>query len=369
MGKYFQAAEYYPDDKDIYDFLDSQCRTTDMMLTYLRTRGIFAAQQAQKEYLQRYISLLHFDWLTAVQLVETVDLREMEEKQTNRKVEIAADAVQIYDALQVVQKDRQQQCREVYRTTQKGNTVIATVKYLDIDTSKSRVIQKRERDLEIRITHDAGQISITHTATPRAKAITESILSALMKSTDVSELNDHCIDLSRIRDHKLRLKFFIKMMRELPGMTLLDVCNIKVDRVPPTSEEIADDEQNEEATHEAHEKLKRAVLMGEQLLLTREFSELTSRGFFISSANWISEKNDTRGIKVEFHAGFGESAEGRNFSYRVIGEYHRDEAGDLQTDRKKVCGSDRLAYQDALEKSAYAALDAVERSIKDAELS
>jgi len=360
MSKYFKAAEYYPDDKDIYDFLDSQSRTTDLMLRYLRIRGIFAAKQAQKEDLQRYVSLLHFDWQSAARLVDTVDLRETEEKLTNRRVEIEASADQITDAMQSVQEERQQPNREVYRTRRDGDIVIATVTYLDVDTSKSRVLQKRERDLEMRITPGTGQISITHTDSQKAKTIVENVLGALMRTQELTELNDRRIDLSHLRDHQRRLQFFIKMMREMPGMTLLDVSNIKVDRVPPMTADGEGEEVDQEATREARERLKRAVLMGEQLLLTREFRELTDRGFFISSANWISEKNDGRGIRVEFHAGFGESAEAKDFSYKVMGEYRRDTTGELMAERTKVSGADRVAYQNALETSAFAALAAVE---------
>ncbi len=368
MSKYFKAAEYYPDDKDIYDFLDSQSRTTDVMLTYLRSRGIFAAKQAAKEELQRYVSLLHFDWQSAVLLVDTVDLRETQDTFTNRKAAIPVDAEAVTDAIQAVQNDRQQRKREVYRTTRDGEAVVAHIRYLDVDTSKSRVLQKRERDLEIRITPSAEALSITHTECDRAKVIVENVLDALLTKQEMTEFNDRRIDLSSVRDHRQRLDFFIRMMREMPGMTLLDVSNIKIDRVPATAEG-SDDEADEEATEEAHEKLRRVVLMGEQLLLTREFRELTDRGFFISSANWLTEKNDGHGIKVEFHAGFGESAEGRDFSYKVLGEYHRNDAGEMQVERKRVFGSDRLVYQKALEDSAFAALAAIESRGDDGDVS
>lgn len=368
MSKYFKAAEYYPDDKDIYDFLDSQLRTNDLMLWYLKTRGIFAAKQATKEDLQRYVSLLHFDWPSAVRLVDTVDLRETEEKITNHRVEIAANTEEITDALQSVRDERQQHDREVYRIRRDGDAIIANVQYLDVDTSRSRVLQKRERDLEMRITPSTGEISITHTDSQRAKDIVENVLDALMRTQQVTELNAHRIDLSHIQDHRRRLQFFIKMMREMRDMTLLDVSNIKVDRVPPLTSDGEEEYVDEEIEQEAPEKLKRVVLMGEQLLLTREFRELTDRGFFISSANWISEKNDGRGIRVEFHAGFSESAEAKDFSYKVLGEYHRDDAGELLADRRRVFGTDRLAYQTALETSAFEALAAVERGTSDADV-
>lgn len=364
MGKYFKAAEYCPDDKDIYDFLDSQSRTTDNMLVYLRTRGIFSAKQTPKEDLQRYVSLLNFDWNSAVQLVDTVNLHEVQDKVTNRRVEIPTNQREIIDAIQSVKSDREKSDREVFRIKQEGDLVVVLVQYLDVDTSKSRVLQKRERELEIRFDPKAKQIHVSHTDTPRAASIVDNVLATLAIAKSKPEFRVRKIDLSSIRDHKLRLEFFIKMMRGMKTMAMKDVSSIKVDRIQshPSGEDI--DEDNEE-TDLAHEKLKRAVLMGEQLLLTREYQELTDRGFFISSANWLVEINDGRGVSVEFHAGFSEPSDAKEFNYKVLGEYHRDDNGDMCSTRKKVSESDKIKYQSALENSAFVALAAIEEKKKN----
>lgn len=359
MGKYFKASEYYPDDKDIYDFLDSQTRKTDQVLVFLRTRGIFCAKQTPKDHLQTYVSLLNFDWPSAVRLVDTIDLRETEDKLTNRKIEIDTNADQISDAIKKVQIERQNPNREVFKTKREGDAVVVSVSFVDVDTSKSRVLQKREKELDIRINPLKNEVNVTHTDSPRANEIVESVLQALMTANNAVELKETKIDLSHIRDHKLRLEFFVKMMREMPGMVLLDVSNVKVDRVPPSPSAQDTGENSEKSDEPIREKLKRVVLMGEQLLLTQEYHELTERGFFISSANWQSEKADGRGIRVEFHAGFSDSSDAKEFSYKVMGEYHRDDDGELLAQRRKVFGAERVAYQDALEKSAFSALRAV----------
>jgi hypothetical protein len=266
---------------------------------------------------------------------------------------------QITEVLRKVQIARHQPYREVFKTKTEGDAVVVSVNFVDVDTSKSRVLQKREKDLEIRISPTDTEINITSTDSSRAKEIVQNVLDALKVANATTDIHETKIDLSPIRDHKLRLKFFIKMMREMPGMVLLDVSNVKVDRVPPIQQDEENESANAEAEKPVQEQLRRAVLMGEQLLITREFQELASRGFFISSANWISEKNDGRGVQVEFSAGFSDSSDAKEFSYKVMGEYSRDDDGVVQAQRKKVFGSDRLAYQDALEKSAFAALSAI----------
>lgn len=80
MAKYFKASDYYPDDKDIYDFLDSQTRSINPLLTFLKSKNIFASKLSDKEYLQNYIALLYLDWESANRLVDIVDIRETDEK-------------------------------------------------------------------------------------------------------------------------------------------------------------------------------------------------------------------------------------------------------------------------------------------------
>lgn len=75
MSKYFKDSDYYPDDKDIYDFLDSQTKNTKAMINYLRKRNIFASVSSEKDDLQKFVSLLYFDWESAKELVDLVNIK------------------------------------------------------------------------------------------------------------------------------------------------------------------------------------------------------------------------------------------------------------------------------------------------------
>lgn len=350
-NKYFKASEYYPDDKDIYDFLDSQTRSNDHLMTYLRNRGIFVSKNEPKEDLQRYVSLLYFDWRSAVQLVNMIDLRETEDKLANRKVSIPSTQEHLDEALRRVQNMRQVPNREVYQLRRTETGIIVDVKYIDVDTSKSRVLQKRERELEIRIDDNNGELSIRHTDCAKAKSIVENVLGELMDVVNVKVLPQTYIELKSIKEHRKRLMFFIKLMREIPGFKLINVSNLKIEKMPRQEDEKSKDMDEEEL----RDKLKRAVLIGDQLLLAREFQEFSDRGFFISSATWLSEKDGGYGPQVEFHAGFNDPSEADEFSYKVMGEYEKDENGEFFKQRKKVEGSAKRNYLEALESSAFAA--------------
>lgn len=255
----------------------------------------------------------------------------------------------------VVRDERHEPKREVYRIFEHNNEVDIYVTYLDVDTSKTRVLQKREKELHITATQTDSGWSFRHTDTDRAKNIVKEIVAKIGEATNQESVTEKDIDISNISDNNLRVSFFKQTMSGIENFRLIDVTNIKVDRL--TKDNRGDDEEDDE--EELQEKLKKVVMYGVDLFTTPEFQELVNQGFFISGAQWKSEKTDAQGERVEFSAGFNLPTEGKEFVYKVLGVYRLDDSGNLLQTREKAYGSEKKLYLAALESSAHKALTSV----------
>jgi len=354
MAKYFKASDYYPDDKDIFDFLDSQTRSIKPLLMFLKSRNIFSSKKSEKENLQNYISLLYFDWESANRLVDIIDIRETEQKVRHSEFNIDTESDVVHSTANLIRNERHEAKREVYRISTHNEEVDIHVTYLDIDTSKTRVLQKREKELHITASQTEGGWTFRHTDTERAKNIVKHLVSKLGEATNQESVTEKSIDIGHILDNTIRVSFFRNTMSGIEGFRLIDVTNIKVDRIARVHQ--SDDEEDEE---ELEEKLKKVVMYGVDLFTTVEFQELVNQGFFISGAQWKSEKTDGQGERVEFSANFNAPSEGKDFVYKVLGVYRLDDSGNLLQTKEKVYGTEKKAYLSALESSAHAALRSV----------
>ena len=369
MGKYFKASDYYPDDKDIYDFLDSQTRSIEPIASFLRSRYVFVSKEDDKEHLQVYSSLLYFDWPSANKLVDTVNIREVEQKVCHSKICVDTGIEVVKSAIQAVKDGRDCSKREVYQIRQNSNdTIEIDVTYLDIDTSKTRVLQKREKDLQIVASKNGEEWCFRYTDNDRSKTIVKEIKEKLLTEIQLDTCTEKIIDLSHIRDHSVRVDFFKKMMTEIEGFRFLGASTIKVDRLPRETQPQNDDDDDidqEEQIIELENRLKKVIMYGQDLFTVREFQELVRDGFFISSSQWKSQKRDGNPEVIEFSAGFNNSPEGKDFYYKVLGVYKLDDGGNLKKVREKVFGLERDTYLSALEKNAYNALISVENTANE----
>lgn len=95
------------------------------------------------------------------------------------------------------------------------------------------------------------------------------------------------------------------------------------------SEEGEDDEAldlEEEDEDEVGAEMFAAVvhsmqLSGQNLVQSREYRDLTSRGFYITAISWRSESEDTPPDIIQFDAGFQDRKEGTGFKYAIQGAF------------------------------------------------
>ncbi len=355
MAKYFKASDYYPDDKDICDFLDSQTRSIDPMLMFLRSRNIFSSKESDKDSLQNYISLLYFDWESASRLVDIVNIKDIEQKVRHSNYDIDVDSNTIHTLATAVRNERGEARREVYRIIKHDNEVDIRVTYLDIDTSKTRVLQKKEKELQITANPTENGWCFRHTDNERAKDIIKTFIEKISQTTSQEVIPQKSVEIGHLSDNTQRVAFFKKTMSDMDGFRLIDVSNLKVDRLLRDLQS----EDETETEEEVEEKLRKVVMYGIDLFTTTEYQNLVRQGFFISGAQWKSQKSDGNGELVEFSAGFNSPSEGKDFAYKVLGVFRIDDTGNIMQTREKVVGTEKKTYLTALESSAHKALDTI----------
>lgn len=338
MGKYFRSSYYYPDDKDIYDFLSATHATIDAMLQFLRREGIYVSEKESREHLCEYISLYYLSWENAEQLVDLVNVRETDEPATSQSYSWTGPFSDVSDAMKGVQAIRATREREVYTIDATADAISVTVSYVEIENGKTRLLQQREKSLSLQIQKRADGFHVRYDNNPRSEAIIQTLIGQLQEqdqSEEKKEIRGSGIDLSGVTSAKGRVDFFRKMMDGIEGLDLREVTKIGMERLPGTVIE-GDEELDEDDVEETIEKM---IVYGRRLWQTPAFQEFVEKGFFVSNATWRSELKQPTREHVELSAGFSSPKEGQGFQYKVHAIFRRDDNGDLRPARERVLGA------------------------------
>jgi hypothetical protein len=336
MNKYFRSSYYCPDDKDVYDFLKATKATGDSMLKFLREQGIYASSRDTSEHLCDHISTYYLDWHAAEKLVDLVNVREGEDAQAGQDVPWNGKFTDIGTAAQAVQELRSVRDRETYVIEQTGDKCVVKISYVDVENGKTRLLQQRDKELTLTIESRPNGFHIRHDNVPRADVIISNLLGILAQPNaeeEKQELKPSQVELTAIRTAKGRVDFFKKMMDGIDGLTLREVTHIRTERMPRA--EIAE-EEDEAEREEAEETVRRIVMYGRRLWETKEFRDLVDKGFFASSATWRAEQATASREHIDVTVGFNQAIEGKDFHYKILGVYNRDDQGDLRPSRERL---------------------------------
>jgi len=107
--------------------------------------------------------------------------------------------------------------------------------------------------------------------------------------------------------------FFKHLINGISGLKLYDVTNVKLYN--------PEKDRESESEEISASFIQRAMLNGEQVMLSNELKSLSDNGFYISSIQWISEESLPNGDRLAFEASFKNPGERNRFSYQVRGIY------------------------------------------------
>jgi hypothetical protein len=356
---------YCATDKELYDLLmaSKQRITESILLGFARERGIFCSPRESRESLVDYLSLLTYTYAD----LDTILGHRAATQRTERRMSIRLRSVVNLEDIKAVcaeYKASVAEGDEKVVTRQDGtNKYTATVNYSELDYSKTRLLQRREKEAEIEFFIKDHETIIRMPANPKA----QSVVDRLKQSLDVRAqcaIPSEAIELTHLKTPEARTRFFTSLITSIPGYKMENVTDIKVESklhdYPPDINEDGDEELNEADETALEDKaaeramlsvVENIALKGQGLLSSSEYQQLKEKGFFITNIVWKSRQLDNPYHIIEFDAGFNEPREGKGFKYNVRGVY-RYVNGIHTTTLRQIPKVERPPFFDLLEQTA-----------------
>jgi hypothetical protein len=236
------------------------------------------------------------------------------------------------------------------------------VDYQEMDLTRTRLAQHREREAEINIEFNDVDVKVRGPANP----VVAEIVSEFKKELETIRnevIQETRISLQGIEDPEKRTKFFLEIIKGMPGFDLDDVLALHTDKLRIVDDEESDEEILGEDNPELLSEVRRAVLSGRGLTFSPEFKRLTDSGFFISKIQWISQQKTSLGNKVEFEASLGNPSEGTDFRYNVRGLYKSKPDGSFTKTKTPIEDADKKEFLRVLEVTSKMSLQKLQEII------
>ncbi len=365
MAKHIQLARCYFNDKDIADVLSNPRFGERALLKLAQSTGIVFNPKESKSFLIAYLSRMPFDWRRLQEIAKQLERPEREERRGVTRLDRDVTSDEMEAAIETVKAARSGN-REDFKVEKVGDRFIVRGKFIEINNSRTKALQREEREYVIEIDPTSAQSSIQFTHNRKAREFVSDLIKQLKPEPD-AEIESP-IDLGAIKDPALRTEFFLKLRRLMPGFRQLDVQDIKVDRrVEESAQADSDDDEAEDSDEQSQEEakamVKSAALQGHSLLTTELYQKMQEMGYYVYRMQWSSIETDSSGRLMEFEAGFENPILANSFHYdvkRVIPNEQDKTAGLTQLE---VTNRQRDRVRRLLVDAAYKALEEIRTSI------
>lgn len=311
--------QYCATDKEIHDLLISgkQKLTEGVLLELARDRGIFFSSKTPREHLVLQIALLPHDYYDIVGIIEHRDHNKRAEKTTS--IGLSTHMV-VDDIKSVVEKYRDEVVgTEKVTYHKKGNDgFVMHVVYDEYDYSKTTLIQRQRRDAEIEFVTKDGTVTVRMPSTEKAKNVVENLRKRIEKEL-LTPVPIQQIELTGIKASEQRTAFFTSLISKIPGYSLQTVINLKVasgDTEKGDSSDLDEDDENA-VKQEMLAVVHSVALNGMNLVESKQYQDLRSGGFYITSLTWRSKQLADPFSMIQFDASFEDPIQGTGFKYGV----------------------------------------------------
>ena len=314
---------YFATNKEIHDLLFSakQKVTEAVLLELLRDRGIFSSPAESREALVRYLSLLPHDYADVCGILERREASKRGEKTAtiSFNTELSPDELK-----EIVSEYQKAEVQEVVHAHKKSESeFVMNVTYSEFDYSKTRLLQRQDRDAELVFTKVGGRTEVRIPATDRARAIVDKLRERIEAHKKAAVQLEE-IELTGLTSAEARTTFFTRLISSLPDFPLMTVSRLRV--AHSTSEQEDDDFDIDDIdvdVDEAEEKMlgvvENVALSGENLVASEMYQELKAKGFVIMSITWRAKQNVHPYSIIQCDAGFEDRQAGKKFRYSVHG--------------------------------------------------
>lgn len=311
---------YFATNKEIHDLLLSarQKVTESVLHELLRDRGIICSPQESREALSQYLSLLPHDYADVCGVLERRESSRRGEKTATVTLNIALTTEELKD---VVEGYQQAEVHEAVRSHKRSESeFVMNVTYSEFDYSKTRLLQRQDRDAVIEFVQVDGRTDVRIPATDRARSIVDK-LKERIEAKKLVQLQVDEIELTGLATPEERTTFFTKLISSLPNFPLETVSRLRVahSTVEPDENDI-DIEEVSDAEEKMLGVVKNVALSGDNLVASEMYQDLKEKGFFITSITWRAKQKVAPFSIVEFDAGFEDGQAGKKFRYSIHGE-------------------------------------------------
>jgi hypothetical protein len=347
-------------DNDIYDLLISgkQRLTGSVLREILRDRGIFCSPEDDREQLADYISVLPHGFHDVAFIMQKRDPGPRREKTTSVRINALLTPDELKEAMADYESSFGDRERITHRPASNGSYVVR-VGYDEFNRTKTRLLQKETQEAEIEFIVQDGKTVARLPATEKAQRIIAEVTERVERKRKERILLDK-IELTGITTAELKSRFFTQLISQIPGLKLINVMSLKV-----SSERSEDGEEDDALDLEDQDEPGADALMfaavvhsmhlsGQNLVQSKEYKELTKRGFYITAISWRAELQSEPPDIIQFDAAFQDRKDGKGFKYGITGAFRAHKG----THRKSI-----TPVLDAEKASLFASLEETARKI------
>jgi hypothetical protein len=362
-----QQLLYCATDKEIFDLLMSskQRMTETILLGIARERGIFYSPREPREVLINNLSLLPYDYDDLDIILGHRETTQRTEKVTSITLRAALN---VEDIKAVCSGYKEQATSDEKVTVRQDGSqkYTAKINYSELDYSKTRLLQRRNKEADIEFLIQDNETTIRMPANSKARQVVAALKDAL-DARAKTDIPAEAIELSHLKTPEARTSFFTSLITRLDGYQLENVTDIKVEsklhEAPADGiDDLEDDEDGREASAEDRAAgksmlsvVENIALKGQSLLGSTEYQQLKQKGFYITSILWKSRQEHHPYNIIEFDAGFDEPREGKGFKYNVRGVY-RYQNGTHTTTLRQIPKEEKAPLLTLLERTARAVI-------------
>lgn len=310
MSSLLLNPHYCPDDKDVYDFLNSKNIPILDLKRFLRSRGVYVADITTKGQITKLVARETFCWEDVLDLIDLVKERTTRRKyitgdqQTGASFEVVENATRsAVTILQAKYGDR----FEVDKTD--DDNIRITLSYKEVSLEKTRLIQVVEKESEIILTKTDDGFTTSRSTGSKSFALEQAILGEVerMGKDEGFDIKDQSLKLSHLKTNEDRLKFFALLSDKVEGFSFEEVVSAKVESIESHANEDFDEDSGEELGEESEvlvAAIQSLTFHGRDIARSPIYAEHVGSEFFPISCEWRSSGEGNEYSEVQFKAGF-----------------------------------------------------------------
>lgn len=339
------------DNKDINDLLSTEAGVFNRrrLVALALARGIVLSKRDSREDLVRYLSLLSYDRRDLDALLDAAAPTERHHPYSIAKYDIDCELDELVRIAETIRDERAERHDEVAQAQRRGGSVVLRVTYSELDTSRTRLQQKRDKEAIIEFERVGGGLQVRSTPGQKSEIYIGAIIAKVGAGVGIPDAR--LINFSGLREATARTAFFLQILTKLEvDHTNLEVNDVRVNKLPDLEddgdEEGDDDGVSDHTRAIVASELRNASLEGTNVLTTPVYRNLERAGYFITKMVWSARNREDEQAIAE--AWFNDGPNCSDFRYRVRGAAK----GALSEERRKT-------WLIALEKAAEAAFQKV----------